>query len=262
MTEPDPTQKGERIAKIIARAGVCSRREAEALIAAGRVELDGETVRQPGTTVRPGQRVSIDGEPLPALEPPRLFRLHKPKGVLTTAHDAEGRKTIYDLLPPGLPRLMPVGRLDLNSEGLLLLTNDGGLKRHLELPATGWIRRYRVRVFGSVDEAALAELAKGVTIEGVTYGTIQASLDRRMGRNAWLTFALREGKNREIRRICQHLGLQVGRLLRVAYGPFQLGALREGAVEEVPGKVLKEQLGGIWAQKPTTGEGGHAHRRR
>jgi len=243
MKAPDRESKGDRIAKVIARAGVCSRREAEALIAAGRVELDGRTVAEPGTTVRAGQRVTVDGEALPAHEPARLFRYHKARGLLTTARDPEGRATFYDQLPEGLPRLMPVGRLDMTSEGLLLLTNDGGLKRHLELPATGWIRRYRVRAFGRVEAQALAALAEGVVIEGVVYDAIQATLERQTGDNAWLAFALREGKNREIRRVCEHLGLKVNRLIRVAYGPFQLGALPEGGLEEVPAKVLREQIG-------------------
>jgi 23S rRNA pseudouridine2605 synthase len=235
--------KGERIAKVIARAGLCSRREAERLIAAGRVAIDGDTIASPALTVLPGQRVTVDGEALPAAEPTRLWRFHKPEGVLTTASDPQGRRTVYDLLPPGLPRLMPVGRLDLNSAGLLLFTNDGALKRRLELPATGWRRRYRVRVYGRPEAARLAALAKGVTVEGVDYGPIAARLDSQSGANAWLTMTLVEGKNREIRRVCEHLGLTVNRLIRVAYGPFQLGKLAEGALDEVPAKVLREQLG-------------------
>lgn len=235
--------KGERIAKVIARSGLCSRREAEVLVQQGRVELDGETVERPGTTVQPNQKVSVDGERLPALEAARLFRFHKPDGVLTAARDPEGRKVFGEILPEGLPRLMPVGRLDMTSEGLLLLTNDGELKRHLELPATGWLRRYRVRVFGKVEADALKALEKGLTLDGERFGPIRASLDRVQGRNAWLTVALREGKNREVRRVCTHLGLTVNRLIRISYGPFQLGALKEGAVEEVPAKALKEQLG-------------------
>jgi 23S rRNA pseudouridine2605 synthase len=251
---PAEATKGERIAKVIARAGICSRREAEVLVAQGRVALDGKAVEQPGTVVLPGQRVTVDGEALPALEPPRLFRFHKPAGVLTTARDPGERQTIYDRLPEGLPRLMPVGRLDVGSEGLLLLTNDGGLKRYLELPATGWLRRYRARVHGTVDPKALAALAKGITIEGVTYGPIDAQLERQTGANAWLMVALREGKNREVRRVCAHLGLEVNRLIRIAYGPFQLGALKEGGVEEVPGKVLREQLGSAFFPKETPEE--------
>ena len=246
-TNQSPTAKGERIAKVIARAGISSRREAEVLVEQGRVAVDGKTVREPGTTVVPGQRVTVDGEILPALEPARLFRFHKPVGVLTTAKDPQGRETFYQGLPEGLPRLMPVGRLDINSEGLLLLTNDGGLKRHLELPRTGWLGRYRVRVYGRVEPRQLADLAEGVTVEGVRYGPIQARLDSQQASNAWLTFALQEGKNREIRQVCRHLGLQVNRLIRVAYGPFQLGALPESALEEVPQKALKEQLGAVIA---------------
>jgi 23S rRNA pseudouridine2605 synthase len=187
--------------------------------------------------------VTVDGEPLPALEQPRLFRYHKPAGILTAARDPEGRPTIYDRLPEGLPRLMPIGRLDMGSEGLLLLTNDGGLKRRLELPATGWLRRYRVRVHGRIDEARLAALEQGIEIDGFQYGPIQAALDRVQGSNAWLTVALREGKNREIRRVLEHFGWPVNRLIRLSFGPFQLGHLAAGALEEVPAKVLQEQLG-------------------
>jgi 23S rRNA pseudouridine2605 synthase len=258
---PGATPGGERIAKVIARAGLCSRREAEVLVAQGRVALDGHPVEQPGTVVRPGQRVTVDGEALPALEPPRHFRFHTPAGLLTAARDPAGRPTISDRLPANLPRLMPVGRLDLGSEGLLLLTNDGGLKRYLELPATGWLRRYRARVHGQPDRAALAALAKGVTVAGVVYGPIQATLERQTGANAWVLFALREGRNREVRRVCEHLGLQVNRLIRIAYGPFQLGALKEGAIEEVPGKVLREQLGRAFFPKETP-EQKSARRRR
>ena len=233
----------ERIAKRIARAGLCSRRDAERLIAEGRVEVDGRPLTSPAVSVAPEARILVDGEALPQPDAARLWRLHKPTGVLTAARDERGRRTIHDLLPPNLPRVMPVGRLDLNSEGLLLLTTDGGLKRRLELPATGWVRRYRVRVFGQVDPAALAGLAGGVTIEGLRYGPIQARLDSRSGANAWLTVSLQEGKNREVRRACQHLGLRVSRLIRIAFGPFQLGKLAPGAVDEVSPKVLREQLG-------------------
>ena len=236
-------QDGERIAKVIARAGVCSRRDAEKLIAEGRVAVDGKTVDTPAIKVRPDQRITLDGEALPAAEPARLWRFHKPEGVITAARDPEGRPTLYDRLPATLPRVMPVGRLDISSEGLLLLTNDGELKRRLELPNTGWIRRYRVRVHGRVRQADLDSLAKGVTVEGVTYGAIQATLDSQTGANAWLTMSLREGKNREVRRVCEHLGLAVNRLIRVSYGPFHLGKLPPGEVEEVKGKVLREQLG-------------------
>ena len=234
---------GERIAKLIARAGLCSRREAETWIAARRVAVDGMVPDTPAVRVRPGQRVTVDGKPLPAAEASRLFRFHKPKGVVTAARDPEGRPTIYDVLPEGLPRLMPVGRLDLGSEGLLLLTNDGALKRKLELPATGWLRRYRVRAFGVVDERRLRELAQGATVAGIAYGPVQVRLERTQGDNVWLGVALREGKNREVRRVLEHAGLKVNRLIRVAYGPFQLGHLPKRAVEEVSPKVLREQLG-------------------
>jgi 23S rRNA pseudouridine2605 synthase len=239
---------GERIAKVIARAGVCSRRDAERMIAQGRVAVDGRTITSPALNVAAGQIVTVDGEALATPERARLFRFHKPRGVLTTARDPQGRTTIDMILPPGLPRVMPIGRLDLASEGLLLLTNDGALKRHLELPATGWIRRYRARVYGTPDPKALAALAKGVTVDGVHYGAIEAAIDHAgSARNAWITVALREGKNREVRKVLAHLDLQVNRLIRTAYGPFQLGMLKEGAVEEVPAKVLREQVGKLAA---------------
>jgi 23S rRNA pseudouridine2605 synthase len=233
----------ERIAKRIARAGLCSRREAETWIAAGRVAVDGTVLSSPAVTVTPAQLITVDGKRLPTAEPARLFRYHKPQAIMTTAHDPEGRATIYAGLPADLPRLMPVGRLDYNSEGLLLLTNDGGLKRRLELPSTGWLRRYRVRVFGFVEDPALARLGRGITVDGVAYGPIEARLDRVQGDNAWLTVGLREGKNREIRKVLEHLGLKVNRLIRTAYGPFQLGLLPPRGVEEVRPKVLREQLG-------------------
>jgi 23S rRNA pseudouridine2605 synthase len=245
----------ERVAKRIARSGFCSRRDAERLIAAGRVAIDGQVLSSPAVTVTDANRVTIDGEPMPQLEPARLFRYHKPAGVLTAARDPEGRPTIYDRLPEGLPRLMPIGRLDLSSEGLLLLTNDGELKRRLELPATGWLRRYRARVHGRIDESRLAALQQGIEIDGFQYGPIQATLDRVQGSNAWLSVALREGKNREIRRVLEHFGWAVNRLIRVSFGPFQLGGLAPGAIEEVPAKVLGEQLG------PRTGSAPHGRSR-
>jgi 23S rRNA pseudouridine2605 synthase len=237
----------ERVAKRIARSGYCSRRDAERLIASSRVAVDGEVLTSPAVTVTEANRITIDGEPLPEPERPRLFRYHKPAGVLTAARDPAGRPTIYDRLPEGLPRLMPIGRLDMGSEGLLLLTNDGELKRRLELPATGWLRRYRVRVHGRVDESTLEALQHGIVIEGFQYGPIQARLDRVQGSNAWLTVALREGKNREIRRVLEHFGWPVNRLIRLSFGPFQLGGLAVGDIEEVPARVLADQLGG--AQK-------------
>ncbi len=241
---------GERIAKVIARAGLCSRRDAEAWIGARRVAVDGMILDSPAVRVRPGQRITVDGKPLPVAEATRLFRYHKPKGVVTSARDPEGRATIYDTLPEGLPRLMPVGRLDIASEGLLLLTNDGALKRRLELPSTGWLRRYRVRGYGRIDDRELRALAQGVTVDGIAYGPIQAQIDRMQGDNLWLTVSLREGKNREVRRVLEHAGVKVNRLIRVAYGPFQLGNLAKRAVEEVLGKVLREQVGGT-VDKPS-----------
>ena len=235
---------GERIAKVIARAGVCSRRDAERMIAEGRVQVDGKVLDSPAVTVTPDSRVTVDGEALPVAEPARLWLYHKPAGVIVAARDPQGRPILYDRLPPGLPRVMPVGRLDFNSEGLLLLTNDGALKRRLELPATGWTRRYRVRVWGRVAPEQLEPLAKGLQVGDIHYGPIGATLDSRTGANAWLTLRLKEGKNREVRRVCEHLGLKVNRLLRLAYGPFQLGQLPVGGLKEVPRRTLLEQLGG------------------
>lgn len=237
------SDKGERIAKIIARAGLCSRREAEALVAAGRVSVDGRPLTSPAATVTAASRIEVDGEPLPAAEAPRLFRYHKPRGEITTTRDPAGRTTVFDRLPAELGRLQAVGRLDINSEGLLLLTNDGALKRQLELPASGWLRRYRARVHGRVVPARLAALAKGVTVDGIDYGPVEASLDHQTGSNAWLTVGLREGRNREVRKICAHLGLTVNRLIRVAYGPFTLGKLPKRALEEVEPARLRQALG-------------------
>jgi 23S rRNA pseudouridine2605 synthase len=238
-----PQRGGERIAKVIARAGLASRREAEAWIAAGRIAVNGKTLASPACNVGPGDRIEVDGKRLPARERTRLFRYHKPTGLISTSRDPEGRPTLYAALPRDLPRLIGVGRLDLNSEGLLLLTNDGGLKRALELPATGWLRRYRVRAHGRTTEDALARLSTGVTIDGIAYGAIDAKLEREQGANLWLTLALREGKNREVKNVLGALGLQVNRLIRVSYGPFQLGDLAPGAVEEVKTRTLQEQLG-------------------
>ncbi len=250
MTESDQASQAEggspsaeRIAKRMARAGLCSRRDAERWITEGRVKLDGEVLTSPAVTVTATSRIEVDGKPLPAIAPARLFRFHKPTGCLTTASDPEGRKTIADLIPKELPRLMPIGRLDMNSEGLLLLTNDGGLKRQLELPTTGWQRRYRVRVHGDVDEAKLASLIDGITIDGFDYGPIEAVLERKLGKNAWLNVALREGKNREIRKVMEHFGWPVNRLIRVSFGPFHLGNLAKSAVDEIKTKVVKEQVG-------------------
>lgn len=234
--------EGERIAKWLARAGVASRRDAEKLIEAGKVRLNNETVAHPATFVTAGDLVTVDGQLVEGAERTRLWRYHKPDGLMTTHRDPEGRATVFDHLPKAMPRVVSVGRLDLNSEGLLLLTNDGALARRLELPSNGWLRRYRVRVFGSPTPALLGSLANGVTVDGTRYGPIEAGLDSRKGDNCWLTVSLREGRNREVRRVMAHLGLSVTRLIRVAYGPFQLGLLPRGAVEEVPVKVLREQL--------------------
>ena len=242
--KPNPSAvPGERIAKVLARAGLCSRREAERWIAAGRIQVDGEVLTSAARNVTAANKVLVDGEPLPATERTRLWRFHKRQGLMTTHHDPEGRNTVFDALPETMPRVISVGRLDLNSEGLLLLTNDGAVARRLELPATGWTRRYRVRVYGRVEPDQLERLAGGVTVDGVRYGQVKAKLDRQQGGNAWLTLSLAEGKNREIRKLMTHLGYPVNRLIRVAYGPFQLGQLKPGAVEEVTGKVLGEQLG-------------------
>ena len=237
------TATGERIAKYLARAGVASRRDSEVLVAEGRVRLNGTLVTHPATFVAEGDIVTLNGNAVGVeKERTRLFRYHKPDGLMVTHKDPQGRPTVFDRMPAALPRLVSVGRLDLNSEGLLLLTNDGALARHLELPANAWIRRYRVRAFGVVDPGALAALAKGVTIEGIKYGPIEAGLDSRKGDNIWVTVALKEGKNREVRKVFAHLGLRVSRLIRTAYGPFQLGTLPRGAVEEVQPKVLREQV--------------------
>ena len=236
-------KKGDRIAKVIARAGIASRRDAEKIIEAGRVSVNGTLISSPALNVLPSDRIVVDGKELRAPEPARLWLYHKPLGLVTTTRDEQGRTTIFDELPPELPRVMSVGRLDLNSEGLLLLTNDGGLKRKLELPSTGWLRKYRVRVNGRPEEKTFEPLRKGIVIEGEKFQPMQISLDRQQGANAWLTVGLREGKNREIRRAMEAVGLSVNRLLRVSYGPFQLGNLKSGEVEEVRRKVLRDQLG-------------------
>ncbi len=238
-----PSEKRERIAKRLARAGVASRRDAEAMIAAGRVSVNGNVLASPALNVGASDRIEIDGIPIPAIERTRLFLFHKPAGVVTTNRDPQNRKTVFDVLPQGLPRLLTVGRLDIATEGLLLLTNDGGLSRVLELPSTGWLRRYRVRVHGTPDEDKLAALKDGVAIDGVFYGAVDASIDRIQGSNAWLTIGLREGKNREVRNIMESFGLSVNRLIRISYGPFQLGDLAEGEVREIRGRTLRDQLG-------------------
>jgi 23S rRNA pseudouridine2605 synthase len=230
---PRSPREPQRIAKLLARAGVASRREIERMIEERRIAIDGVPVEKPATLLASIQGVTVDGRPVKAPAPARLFRYHKPTGLLTAARDPKGRPTIYDRLPPGLPRLMPVGRLDMNTEGLLLLTTDGELKRQLELPSTGVERSYRARVFGDVSQDQLEALILGVEIDGVRYGAIDANLERRTGRNAWVEMKLAEGKNREVRRVLEHLGLQVSRLIRTAYGPFALRDLPAGAVDEV-----------------------------
>jgi 23S rRNA pseudouridine2605 synthase len=242
MSGSTETGRGDRIAKYLARAGVASRRDAERMLTEGKVRLNNVAVTHPATFVTPGDLVTIDGKLVQEPDRTRLWRYHKPEGLVTTHRDPEGRPTVFDKLRQQLPRVVSVGRLDLTSEGLLLLTNDGALARTLELPATGWIRRYRVRVHGTVAPSALAALAKGLTIDHIRYAPIDAGLDAKKGDNAWLTVSLREGRNREIRRVMAHLGLEVNRLIRIAYGPFQLGTLPRGGIEEVPTRVLREQL--------------------
>ncbi len=239
----DHNVNAERIAKRIARAGICSRRQAESRILDGRVTVNGKTLTSPALNVNPRDKITIDGKHLPAREPTGLWRYYKSRGLVVSDRDEQNRETIFDHLPKSLPRLITVGRLDLDSEGLLLMTNDGDLARHLELPSTGWSRKYRVRAQGQIDQAKLATLADGVTIEGTRYGQIIAKLDRQMASNAWLTIAIREGKNREIRRIMDYLGHKVSRLIRISYGPFKLGNLEDGAIEAVKDRVLADQLG-------------------
>jgi len=239
----DKTPPGERIAKVLARRGVASRREVERMIGAGRVALDGRVIESPALNVTADAKITVDGKRVTEAEPPRLWRYHKPAGRVTTARDEKGRATIFDDIPADLPRMMPIGRLDLTSEGLLLLTNDGAIKRRLELPATGWLRKYRVRVKGTPTDELLSPLRRGITIDGERFQPIEVAIDRQQGRNAWLTVGLREGKNREIRRAMESVGLQVNRLIRVSYGPFRLGELKAGELIEVKSKVLRDQLG-------------------
>lgn len=236
-------QEPQRIAKAMARAGLCSRREAERWIADGRVSVNGRVLATPAVEVGPADKVLVDGKPLPGMEPPRLWRYHKPKGLVTTHADPQGRPTVFEKMPPELPRVVSVGRLDFNTEGLLLLTNDGALARHLELPANAWVRRYRVRAKGRVTPADLEKLKNGVEIDGVRYGPVEAVVDSVQGANMWLTIGIREGKNREVRKILGHLDLIVNRLIRVSFGPFQLLDLAPGAVELVKRKTLVDQLG-------------------
>ena len=238
-----PIPEGERIAKVLARAGVASRRSAEILIVEGRVAVNGKIIDSPALNIGPRDRVTLDGKPLAAPEPTRVWLYHKPLGLVTSERDEKGRETVFDSLPEGMPRVMSVGRLDLNSEGLLLLTNDGDLKRRLELPSTGWLRKYRVRVNGTPTEAMLAPLKAGITVDGERFAPMMVTLDRQQGANAWLSVGLREGRNREVRRALESVGLTVNRLIRTAYGPFQLGDLPAGAVEELRPRVLRDQLG-------------------
>ena len=237
-----------RIAKALARSGLCSRREAERWIEMGRVSVNGDILKSPARDVGPKDRIVVDGKPLPEAEPARLWRYHKPRGLVTTHKDPEGRPTVFDKLPKSLPRVISIGRLDYNTEGLLLLTNDGELARHLELPATGWLRRYRVRAHGRVTQAQLDAFKDGIEIEGVRYGPIDATLDKEQGANVWLTIGLREGKNREVRKILGTLALDVNRLIRISFGPFQLLDLGEGEVEHVARRVLADQLGPLLAE--------------
>lgn len=241
--EPKPKKAGERIAKVLARAGLASRRDAEEIVTQGRVTVNGRVINSPALDITENDVVAVDGKPLPPRERTRLFMYHKPRGLMTTHADPEGRPTVFDNLPEGLPRLISIGRLDFNTEGLLLLTNDGGLARTLEHPDTGWLRRYRVRAHGEVTQAQLDQLKDGVEVDGVKYGPIDAKLERDQSANVWVVFAIREGKNREVRNVMAHLGLEVNRLIRISYGPFQLGELEEGKVEEVKTRVLREQLG-------------------
>jgi len=239
----DTAHKGDRIAKVLSRAGVASRREAERMIAAGRIEVNGRVIDSPALNVTPADRINVDGVALAAPQPPRLWLYHKPSGLVTTARDEKGRDTVFDALPEDMPRVMSIGRLDINSEGLLLLTNDGAIKRRLELPSTGWLRKYRVRVKGAPKDGDFAALRRGLVIDGERFQPMDVALNRQQGANAWLTVGLREGRNREIRRAMADLGLSVNRLIRISYGPFRLNDLKPGMVEEVRPRVLRDQLG-------------------
>lgn len=232
-----------RIAKVLARAGIASRRDAEKMILAGRIAVNGKRIDRAALNVTAADKITVDSKPLTQPEPPRLWLYHKPVGLVSTTRDEQGRATIYDKLPPDLPRVMTVGRLDINSEGLLMLTNDGGVKRQMELPSTGWLRKYRVRVNGRPSDAQLEPLRRGLIVDRETFHPMTVTIDRQQGANAWLTVSLREGKNREIRRALQDVGLAVNRLIRISYGPFQLANLKTGEVEEIRRKVVRDQLG-------------------
>ena len=244
-----PSSESMRIAKAIARAGVCSRREAETYIAAGRITVNGKKITSPALNVTSKDNIKVDGKPLPDQEPVKLWRYHKPKGLVTTAKDEKDRETIFSKLPKHLPRTITIGRLDINTEGLLLLTNDGELARHLELPKTGWLRRYKVRAKGTITQDKFDSLKEGITIEGIKYGPVQTTLIKEQGSNCWFTMGLREGKNREIKRICEHLGLNVNRLIRLSFGPFMLGDLKSGEVEDIKPHILADQLGPELSEK-------------
>jgi len=239
------TPEGERIAKVLSRAGVASRREAERLIELGEVQVNGKTISSAALNVTASDRITVSGQPVGAPEPARLWLYYKPEGLVTSASDEKGRETVFDHLPEDMPRVMSIGRLDLNSEGLLLLTNDGGLKRRLELPSTGWLRKYRVRVKGNPTDPELEPLRRGIVVDGDRFQPMEVALDRHQGSNAWLTVGLREGKNREIRRAINAIGMIVNRLIRVSYGPFRLNELEPGQVEEVRARVLRDQLGSM-----------------
>ena len=258
------TQKktGERIAKILARAGVASRREVERMIADGRIAIHGKTLDTPATLVTTTKGITVDGKPVGKAEAPRLWCYHKPRGLVTTHRDPQGRPTVFEKLSQTLPRVISVGRLDLNSEGLLLLTNDGGLARHLELPANGWDRTYRARAFGKVEQGTLAGLKKGIEIDGIRYGAVRAALDKPQGGNLWLTVTIQEGKNREVRKVLEHVGLTVNRLIRTGYGPFKLGDLKPEQMVEI--RNLKRYLPGYFGEprKSKAGKRSHAHYRR
>jgi len=265
-TETSDPPPPERLAKAIARSGLCSRREAERWIEQGRVSVNGDKATTPAINVTSADRITVDGKPLPERAPARLWRYHKLQGLVTSHRDPQGRPTVFEKLPKEIGRVISVGRLDINTEGLLLLTNDGALARHLELPATGWTRRYRVRAFGDIGQEQLDTLTDGIEIDGIRYGPIEIRIERRTAHHLWLQVSLREGKNREVKRVLEHLGLKVGRLIRVSFGPFQLGDLKPGAIVEVPAKVLAEQTGqapsGKRAAKPKPKKKSHAHHRR